>query len=111
MHGISDYTIQLRDVREQPLTPAGKRYDAELHFTSGFLSGLKLTGFSVWQHPHGRLAVRFPGHVTPIAGQGTNPIRWAVATDMLQNAILRAVALAELSEPEPVALLDTGMAV
>jgi hypothetical protein len=30
-------------------TPAGKLADAELHFTSGPLDGLKLIGFGVWE--------------------------------------------------------------
>ena len=29
--------------------PAGKRADAELHFTDGPLAGLKLIGFGVWE--------------------------------------------------------------
>jgi hypothetical protein len=34
--------------------PAGKLADAELLFEEGVLSGLRLTGFSIWQKDRGR---------------------------------------------------------
>ena len=53
----------LRIERENPMTikiivndkgnPPGKLADAELHFTSGALEGLKLIGFSVWERRTG----------------------------------------------------------
>ncbi len=93
MHGISDYTITVSPATDQ----AGKRYAAELHFTSGFLDGLKLTGVTVWQ-AGGKYRVCFPPHLSPTARQCEQPIRWASAPDMLTNAVLRAVALHELHD-------------
>ncbi len=38
--------------------PPGKLADAELHFTSGPLEGLKLIGFGVWERANGCRAKR-----------------------------------------------------
>ena len=42
--------------------PPGKLADAELHFTSGPLEGLKLIGFGIWERKAGNgRNVTFPG--------------------------------------------------
>ena len=45
--------------------PPGKLADAELHFTDGSLSGLRLIGFGVWERRGG--------------GTGRSPIAWGRA--------------------------------
>ena len=41
--------MQVKIVRSSTDAPSGKLADAELHFGDGFLAGLKLVGFSVWE--------------------------------------------------------------
>lgn len=47
-------------IRNEKDTPAGKLADAELHFVSGPLAGLKLIGFSVWARNGHVRNVAFP---------------------------------------------------
>jgi hypothetical protein len=50
--------------------PAGKLADAELPFTSGDLDGLKLIGFSIWEHRGGtRRDVTFPARQYSVNGE------------------------------------------
>ncbi len=51
-------------------TGRGKLADAELHFVSGALEGLKLVGFSIWQgrRPNDR-TVTFPARTFSANGQ------------------------------------------
>jgi hypothetical protein len=50
--------------------PAGKLADAELHFTSGPLEGLKLLGFSVWERKTGNgRNVTFPARQYSVNGE------------------------------------------
>lgn len=50
-------------------TPAGKLADAELHFTSGPLDGLKLIGFAVWERRDGGRTVVFPARQYQVNGE------------------------------------------
>jgi hypothetical protein len=50
-------------------TPIGKLADAELHFTDGELSGLKLVGFAVWERRTGNgRNVTFPARQYSVNG-------------------------------------------
>lgn len=50
--------------------PPGKIGDAELHFTTGALAGLKLIGFSIWESRTGnRRTVTFPARQYSINGE------------------------------------------
>ena len=50
--------------------PPGKLADAELHFTSGALEGLKLIGFGVWErHTGGGCNVTFPARTYSVNGK------------------------------------------
>jgi len=72
--------IEVRIRRNEHTTPVGKLADAEVHFTSGVLAGLKLVGFGVWTRRDG------PGcHVTFPARQFT------VHGERRSFALLRAV--------------------
>jgi hypothetical protein len=49
--------------------PSGKLADAELHFTSGRLEGLKLIGFGIWERRTGGRNVTFPARQHSINGE------------------------------------------
>ncbi len=50
--------------------PAGKLADAELHFTSGALEGLKLIGFAIWERKSGNgRNVTFPARQYSVNGE------------------------------------------
>ena len=51
-------------------TPTGKLADAELHFTSGPLEGLKLIGFAIWERKTGNgRNVTFPARQFSVNGE------------------------------------------
>jgi hypothetical protein len=53
--------IEVKILRNDRSTPAGKLADAEIHFIDGELAGLKLVGFSIWERRDGNgLSVTFP---------------------------------------------------
>ena len=72
--------VEVKIRRNEHTTPVGKLADAEIHFTTGVLTGLKLVGFGVWTRRDG------PGcHVTFPARQFT------VHGERRSFALLRAV--------------------
>lgn len=76
-------------------TPAGKLADAELHFSSGPLAGLKLVGFSVWEGKRGGRNVTFPARTYSVNGERRSfsllrPIADTVAHEQLRDRILEA---------------------
>jgi len=76
-------------------TPAGKLADAELHFVSGPLAGLKLVGFSVWEGKRGGRNVTFPARTYSVNGERRSfsllrPIADAAAQEALRDVILEA---------------------
>ena len=78
--------------------PAGKLGDAELHFTEGPLSGLKLIGFSVWErHGGSGRNVTFPARQYRVNGERRSfallrPIVDTTAQGKLRELILDAYA-------------------
>jgi hypothetical protein len=76
--------------------PAGKLADAELHFTSGPLEGLKLIGFGVWERRSGSgRNVTFPARQYSVNGERRSfsllrPIAETTAQDRLRDLILQA---------------------
>jgi len=79
--------------------PAGKLADAELHFTEGELSGLKLVGFAVWERRSGGgRNVTFPARQYMVNGDRRTfallrPTTGdATAQDRLRELILQAFA-------------------
>jgi sporulation protein YlmC with PRC-barrel domain len=76
--------------------PAGKLADAELHFTDGPLTGLKLIGFSVWERRSGDgRNVTFPARQYSVNGERRSfallrPITDAAAQESVRDAILAA---------------------
>jgi hypothetical protein len=81
--------------------PPGKLADAELHFGSGPLEGLKLIGFGIWERRGGSgRNVTFPARQYAINGERRSfallrPIGDVNAQDSIRDAILDAYAEAE----------------
>ena len=78
--------------------PPGKLADAELHFTDGVLSGLKLIGFSVWERRSGGgRNVTFPARTYSVNGEKRTfallrPVADATAQDRIRQLVLEAYA-------------------
>ena len=78
-------------------TPAGKLADAELHFTTGDLDGLKLIGFAVWERKNGGRNVTFPARQYSVNGERRSfallrPIAESGSQDRVRDLILAAFA-------------------
>ena len=77
-------------------TPAGKLAEAELHFTDGPLTGLKLIGFAVWERRGGGgRNVTFPARQYSVNGERRSfallrPILDATAQSRLRDLVLEA---------------------
>lgn len=81
--------------------PPGKLADAELHFTSGALEGLKLIGFSVWERKsrNGR-NVTFPARQYSVNGERRSfallrPMLDSTGQDRIRDLVLDAYAAYE----------------
>ena len=78
--------------------PVGRLADAELHFTSGPLEGLKLIGFGVWERRGGSgRNVTFPARQYSVNGEKRSftllrPIADAAAQERIRNLVLEAFA-------------------
>ena len=78
--------------------PPGKLADAELHFTDGVLSGLKLVGFGIWERRRGNgRNVTFPARQYSVNGERRSfallrPITEVTAQDRIRELILQAYA-------------------
>ncbi len=76
--------------------PPGKLADAELHFTSGPLEGLKLIGFGVWERRSGNgRNVTFPARQYTVNGERRSfallrPITDATSQDRIRDLVLQA---------------------
>jgi hypothetical protein len=79
-------------------SPAGKLADAELHFDSGDLAGLKLVGFAVWERRSGiGRNVTFPARAYSVNGERRSfallrPMADTASQDHVRDAILHAYA-------------------
>ncbi len=81
--------------------PPGKLADAELHFTSGPLEGLKLIGFAIWERKSGNgRNVTFPARQYSVNGERRSfallrPAVDATSQDRIRDLILEAYAASE----------------
>ena len=81
--------------------PPGKLADAELHFDSGPLEGLKLIGFAVWERKSGTgRNVTFPARQYSVNGERRSfsllrSILDSTAQNRLRDVILEAYAAQE----------------
>jgi hypothetical protein len=86
--------------------PPGKLADAELHFESGDLYGLKLIGFGIWERrTGGGRNVTFPARQYSVNGERRSfallrPVSDATAQERVRDAILGAYAEYETTRPE-----------
>ena len=101
-------TVTVKILRNERQTPPWKLADAELHFTDGELSGLKLVGFAVWERRTGAgRNVTFPARQYSVNGDRRSfaLLRSAngdvTAQDRLREVILEAFA--DFEETAPVA--------
>ena len=78
--------------------PPGKLAEAELHFTSGELDGLKLIGFAVWERRGGNgRNVTFPARQYAVNGERRSfallrPISDTSAQERVRQLVLAAFA-------------------
>jgi hypothetical protein len=76
--------------------PPGKLADAELHFTSGPLEGLKLIGFAVWERRTGNgRNVTFPARQYTVNGERRSfallrPLGDPTAQNRVRDLVLEA---------------------
>ena len=86
--------------------PPGKLADAELHFTSGPLDGLKLIGFAIWERRNnGGRNVTFPARQYSVNGERRSfallrPIVDASAQERVRDLVLQAYAQYEEAASE-----------
>jgi hypothetical protein len=78
--------------------PPGKLADAEVHFTSGPMEGLKLLGFAIWERrTGGGRNVTFPSRTYAVNGERRSfallrPIGDTTAQDRIREMVLQAYA-------------------
>jgi hypothetical protein len=80
--------------------PPGKLADAELHFLSGPLEGLKLIGFAVWERKNGGRSVTFPARPYSVNGERRSFALLRPAVDASSQNRLRDIILGAYAEHE-----------
>lgn len=90
---LNDMTIKI--ILNTKQHQVGKLADAELHFTEGPLSGLKLLGFAVWERRNGGYNVTLPSRRYRVNGELRGfallrPIADSEAQDRIRELILAA---------------------
>lgn len=93
-------------VRNDRGNPPGKLADAELRFDVGFLDGLKLIGFAIWER-RGSSArtVTFPARQYSVNGERRSfallrPFSDSASLDRLRDTILNAYTVFENSQAQ-----------
>jgi hypothetical protein len=90
--------VTIKIIRNDKGNPPGKLADAELHFTSGPLEGLKLIGFAVWERRTGNgRNVTFPARQYSVNGERRSfallrPVADATSQDRIRDLVLQAYA-------------------
>jgi hypothetical protein len=90
--------VTIKIVPNDKGTPPGKLADAELHFVSGPLEGLKLIGFAVWERKTGGgRNVTFPARQFSVNGERRSfallrPISDATTQNRIRDLVLQAYA-------------------
>jgi hypothetical protein len=93
--------MTVKIVPNEKSNPPGKLADAELHFTNGPLTGLKLVGFAVWERrTRDGLNVTFPARSYSVNGERRSfallrPIGDPLAQEGVRQSILDAYATFE----------------
>ena len=79
-------------------SPNGKLADAELHFTEGYLKGMRLLGFGVWERRSGGgRNVTFPARTYSVNGERRTfalfkPVNENSAQEKVRELVLQAYA-------------------
>lgn len=90
--------MTVKILRNDKGNPPGKLADAELHFTSGPLEGLKLIGFAVWERKTGTgRNVTFPARQYSVNGERRSfallrPTTDSTGQDRIRDLVLQAYA-------------------
>ena len=90
--------MTVKNVSNEKGNPPGKLADAELHFSSGPLEGLKLIGFAVWEKKSGGgRNVTFPARSYSVNGERRSfsllrPVADSTAQNRVRDLILEAYA-------------------
>ena len=88
--------MTIKIVPNEKGNPPGKLADAELHFTSGPLEGLKLIGFGIWERKTGSgRNVTFPARQYSVNGERRSfallrPVEDATAQERIRDLVLQA---------------------
>jgi hypothetical protein len=92
--------MHVKIVQNETSNPPGKLADAELHFDTGILAGLKLIGFAIWERKAGGgRNVTFPARSYSVGGERRTfsllrPITGdATAQDNVRDLVLAAYAV------------------
>lgn len=90
--------------------PPGKLADAELHFDSGPLEGLKLIGFAVWERKNGSgRNVTFPARQYVVNGERRSfALLRPIADQTMQNRVREVILEAYASFETEAALASAG---
>jgi hypothetical protein len=99
-------SLVVKIVPNEDGNPPGKLAEAELHFTSGDLAGLRLIGFAVWERRGGGRNVTFPARQYAVNGERRSfallrPVSDTTAQDRVRELVLQAYA--EYEERDAVA--------
>ena len=98
--------MTIKIVPNEKGNPVGKLADAELHFTSGALEGLKLIGFAVWERRSGNgRNVTFPARQYSVNGERRSfallrPTVDSTGQDRVRDLVLEAYAAFEADHAE-----------
>ena len=98
--------MTIKIVPNEKGNPVGKLADAELHFTSGALEGLKLIGFAVWERRSGNgRNVTFPARQYSVNGERRSfallrPTVDSTGQDRIRDLVLEAYAAFEADHSE-----------
>jgi hypothetical protein len=91
-----EHTMTVKITPNDKGTPPGKLAEAELHFEDGYLQGLKLVGFAVWERRSGNgRNVTFPARQYSVNGERRSfallrPVTDATSQDRVRDLILQA---------------------
>jgi len=98
--------VKIKIVPNEKGNPVGKLADAELHFTTGPLEGLKLIGFGVWERKTGSgRNVTFPARTYSVNGERRSfallrPSLDSIGQDRVRDLVLDAYAAQEQQSAE-----------
>jgi hypothetical protein len=97
-------TMTIKILPNDKGNPPGKLAEAELHFDSGPLEGLKLVGFAIWERKTGSgRNVTFPARQYSVNGERRSyallrPAVDSTGQDKIRDRILQAYAEFEATE-------------